>query len=387
MGNKLNKKRIAVFASYFYPHLGGYEKNIEELFRRISKKTECEADVICFNTEKVSKFERVGDLNIYRINCWNLLGGTYAIPKLGAWRKVKNKIKENDYLFVSTQTRFFFTSFLGYLFAKKNNIRLVHTERGTSHVKQGNFIVRIIAYVFDQIIGRLIISQADAVTGVSQTACDFAKKLGAKNPAKIFNGIDSEFWRKIEEMPADVTNDVFNKTVITFVGRIIEAKGVQDLLKAASQLNQNKFNLLIVGGGNYMESLKKMSGDKLGLRNVYFLGEKKPEEVIKILSHSDIFVNPSYTEGLPTSVIEAGACECAVIASDAGGTREIINHGENGYIFKPKDIIGLKENLEKLIGDKEKRISFGKDLRQKITAKFDWDKIVGEYLKIAINGK
>lgn len=369
------KKRILVFTTYFYPHLGGYEKNVEELFSHISRRGNYEVDIVCFNTENVANFEIKHNLHIYRIDCWNILKGTYALPKWRSWKKIRKDLNEKEYSTVSTQTRFFFSSLMGLLYAKKRGAKIVHTERGTTFVKQGNLCVRIIAYVIDQTIGRLIVSSADIVTGVSEKACDFTKKLGSKNPVKIFNGIDTGFWKKNE-----TSNKNPKKIVVSFVGRIIEAKGVQDLLKSVQKLSDHdELEINIVGNGNYLENIKKLA-KKLGLKNVNFFGKKSHSEIIDILSETDIFVNPSYTEGLPTSVIEAGACECAVIASDVGGTNEIIDDGINGYIFKPKDIAKLTELLEDLMENRVKREEFGKKLSQKVKEKFNWENIVDQYL-------
>jgi glycosyltransferase involved in cell wall biosynthesis len=375
MGNKRSKKRIAVFTTYFHPHIGGYEKNVEELFSRIAKRENYEVDVVCFNTEKVDNFEKKNRLTIYRIDCWSILGGTYALPKIKSLLKIKKEIDKNKYIAVSTQTRFFISSFLGFLFAKKNKAKLIHTERGTSFVKQGNLIVRTIAYSIDQTMGRIIISNADVVTGVSKKACEFTRKLGAKNPIKIFNGINIDLWKRNKNIEKKS-----EKIVITFVGRIIKAKGIQDLLKVINKLdNQKNLKVQIVGDGNYLEGLKDLS-KKLNLKNINFLGKKNYKEVVDILSGTDIFVNPSYTEGLPTSVIEAGACGCAIIASDVGGTSEIINHNKDGYIFRPKNINNLKELLEDLLKSEKKRKFFGKKISTKIKKKFDWGKVVEEYL-------
>lgn len=368
-------KRILVFTTYFYPHFGGYEKNVEELFSRIAGRDGYEVDLICFNTENAENFEIKNNLNIYRVDCWNILGGTYALPKWSSWKKIKKELEKKEYVAVSTQTRFFFSSLLGFIYAKKRGIKLIHTERGTTFVKQGNLLVRILSYIFDQTIGRLIISGADVVTGVSEKACDFTKKLGAKKPIKVFNGIDADFWKR-----DDAIEKKSKRINITFVGRIIEAKGVQDLLKTCEKMeNKNNLKINIVGEGNYLETLQRL-GKKLSLEDVNFFGKKNHSEIVEILSGTDIFVNPSYTEGLPTSVIEAGACGCAVIASNVGGTDEIITNGINGYIFEPKDNARLKEFLDDLMQNEEKRKEFGDKLSQKVKEKFNWENIVDQYL-------
>ena len=117
------------------------------------------------------------------------------------------------------------------------------------------------------------------------------------------------------------------KVRIAFVGRLVSLKGVDLLLNALSKI-ETPFDCRIVGDGEERENLEELSR-QLGLfdseiRSVEFLGAKSREEVLsEILPSTDVFVNPSYQEGLPTTVIEALLAGCAVVATDVGGTREI----------------------------------------------------------------
>jgi glycosyltransferase involved in cell wall biosynthesis len=363
--------RIIIFTTYFYPHIGGYEKNVEKL-AVLLVGAGYEVDIVCCNTERGAFYEKYKGINIFRLKTLNILGGTYAIPcPIDSFLLCK-KLSQHKYRAVFTQTRFFLTSFIGFLFAKTNKIRHIHTERGTSFVKQGHILVRSIAWIVDQTMGRLIVSQADYVSGVSQSAVDFSKKLGAKNPKVIFNGIDSDIW--------DVPKVKHNTFEIAFVGRIVEAKGVQDILYAIQDMKGIKVS--IVGIGSYEETLEELV-KKMDLEGrVSFLGKKSHFEIAKLFRKMDIFVNPSYTEGLPTSVMEAGASGCCVIATDVGGTREIIEHGKSGYLFLPRDRVQLKSYIEELQKDKGKRTRFGKTLQENIQKKFRWESIRDQYIEL-----
>ena len=138
-------KRILVFASYFYPHKGGSEKYIYELYRRLVKDKNFDVDIFTNNTEDVSEFEKLDGLNIYRVSCYHILGRTYPIPKPFPSFRLLKRLSKNDYSFVNTQTRFWISSFYGYLFSKITKTKLIHTEHGTRHTEFDSFFVKGLA--------------------------------------------------------------------------------------------------------------------------------------------------------------------------------------------------------------------------------------------------
>jgi len=111
------------------------------------------------------------------------------------------------------------------------------------------------------------------------------------------------------------------------------------------------------------------------------LGQKEQGEVIKILNSSDIFVNPSHSEGLPTSVLEAGAAGLAIVATDVGGTKEIIDDGKTGFLVSPSDKEALKEKICQLIENKKLREDFGRNIHKFVKENFDWDEITEKWIK------
>ena len=145
---------------------------------------------------------------------------------------------------------------------------------------------------------------------------------------------------------------------------MIKDKGVQDLLKAVKGL---KAEIIIVGKGPYESELKRLGGR--------FVWQKDAKGVREILASSDILVNPSYGEGMPTAVLEAGAMGLPVIASDVGGTGEIIQHGKNGYLVHPGNVSELRQKIKKLL-NVVLRSRIGKSLQKTVKQKFDWDVIV-----------
>ncbi len=373
--------KIIIFCTHFYPYKGGLENYVLQVASRLVKKG-INVDILTYNDKKLKEFERYSRINIYRIPCWNVLGEVYSIPLLN--RKTKallEKLARKKYDFVITQTRFFTSSWLGMNFAKKHNIRLVHTEHGNTYVKHPNKIIEFAAWLYDQTIGRRIFKSAWKVIGISTPCCNFSRKLGAKRCFVVYNCIDSKLFRKKASERNRIRKKlrIGDKTdIIIFVGRLIYAKGVQDLISSLEGIKNVK--LIVVGDGPYRRGLIKLARQK----NVptLFTGGKSREDISNILNAGDIFVNPSFSEGLPTSVLEAGATELPVIATAVGGTTEVIRNNVSGFLVRPQDVKQLREKLIILLKNQRLRQKFGKNLRKTIELKFNWDKSVEKLINI-----
>jgi len=377
-------KQILIFIAYFYPHIGGHEKIVHEISRRLVQRG-YEIDILTCNTEKAPAYEELEGIHIYRLPCWNALNSLYPIPKpCPTSFKILRRLLRKNYDAANTQTRFFITSFLGSIFAKLKRIPLVHTEHGTRHSTVPSKVIDLISRAYDHSIGTLIVKSARGNIGVSQAACEFLKHLGAANAQVIYNGIDTSIFKRKDtncRQKLGISND---DIVITFVGRLIYAKGVQDLITAFPGTKNTAPNakLLIVGDGPYRAELEKLAHQTDCHSSILFLGQKNQAELIEILSTTNIFVNPSYSEGLPTSVMEAASIGLPIIATDVGGTREIITTDKTGILVKARNVGQLAEELCRLLANAELREKLGKSARILTERKFSWDKITGEYINL-----
>jgi glycosyltransferase involved in cell wall biosynthesis len=377
-------KRILIFAAYFYPHVGGYEKIVYELSRRLVQR-DYEIDILTCNTERAPVYEELDGIHIYRLPSWNALNSVYPIPKpCPASFRILRRLLRKNYDVINTQTRFFITSFLGLIFAKLKRIPLVHTEHGTRHSIVPSKVIDLISRAYDHSIGALIVKSARRNTGVSEAACEFLRHLGATNIQLVHNGIDTTIFKKKDtnyRQKLGISNDA---VVITFVGRLIYAKGVQDLISAFAKIKDTAPNakLLIVGDGPYRAELEKLAHQTDCHSSILFLGQKNQAELIEILSAADIFVNPSYSEGLPTSVMEAASIGLPIIASDVGGTGEIIADYKTGILIKSANTGQLEQKLRELLTNTQLRKELGANARIFVNRKFDWDKITEDWIGV-----
>ncbi|OIO24063.1 hypothetical protein AUJ65_02125 [Candidatus Micrarchaeota archaeon CG1_02_51_15] len=197
---------------------------------------------------------------------------------------------------------------------------------------------------------RLVYSRANATIFLSQGEKQrFANKsVFAKNPVIIPLGIPLErFERRANSFAASSFRQKNavpqNATVITFVGRLVKVKACDVLLKAFKKTRDKNTILLIVGDGPERTALEKQAYElDLGGR-VRFLGHRS--DLPAIMAATDVFVLPSHSEGLPSSMLEAMASHCACIVTDIGLP---VENEVDVLVVKPGDAAALARAITKL---------------------------------------
>jgi glycosyltransferase involved in cell wall biosynthesis len=119
-----------------------------------------------------------------------------------------------------------------------------------------------------------------------------------------------------------------------------------------------------------------LGGRTAGRQDVHLLGFVPPREVRSLLGECDLFAHPSsYPEGLPTSILEAGAAGAAVVATPMGGTAEIITSAQLGTLVPPRDVAALAHAVAALLDDAPRRAALGAALRERVRAVFEWERV------------
>ncbi|MET3165125.1 UNVERIFIED_ORG: glycosyltransferase involved in cell wall biosynthesis [Arthrobacter sp. UYEF10] len=164
---------------------------------------------------------------------------------------------------------------------------------------------------------------------------------------------------------------------ILFVGRLVDKKGVADLLKAVAMLPEKHLGVRvrIVGFGPLLEGLK-LDASKLGV-NAEFVGALTSEEVAYAMSEAMIFVAPSKTapngdaEGFGLVFLEAAAQGLPIVAYAHGGVVEAVEHNGNALLAPEGDVETLALNIEKLLENEELRDKFSSRGRDRVLNEFD----------------
>lgn len=157
---------------------------------------------------------------------------------------------------------------------------------------------------------------------------------------------------------------------VVFVGRLVQAKGIDILLDALAKIepHQTVKNAIIVGDGPLISSLRKKAVSLRISHMVTFLGER--HDVSQLLQMSRVFVLPSRWEGTPSALLEAMATGLPVVASAVGGITQVIDNGIDGLLVPPEDAQFLGSAIEKALSDKQLAHKLSKNARKKVEQKF-----------------
>lgn len=198
----------------------------------------------------------------------------------------------------------------------------------------------------------------------------------ARSQAMLFS--DEAHWNRLKIVHCGIRLNDYGKAPvgsfskrILFVGRLDAVKGVPLLLDAfAAVLDTHPDSqLTIIGDGPARAKLEERA-KALG-STVTFLGYQPQEEVARLLGETDIFVLPSFAEGVPVVLMEAMASRLPVIASRVAGIPELVEDGVSGFLVPPGDLETLTARLEELLCDPALCAKMGEAGRAMVEAEFD----------------
>ena len=246
-------------------------------------------------------------------------------------------------------------------------------------------------FTIEKYIGRIF---TDYIFTQSKEDYDLAVKndfLKNDNYLHISNGIDLNNQFNLSNISnteiielKEHLNIQENDIVFTFLGRMVKEKGIIELLEAFKILSSENKNVKLLCMGSMPDSERDDSIAGL-LKNydsnqITFLGQVSSPENYYALS--DVFVLPSYREGMPRSIIEAMAMKNAIIATDIRGSREEVSHKENGYLVEVQNIPQLLEAMRYLTNHPDKIESMKEAGYKKTLAEYDEQQVVGKQLKV-----
>ncbi|WP_430813437.1 glycosyltransferase family 4 protein [Carboxylicivirga sp. RSCT41] len=205
------------------------------------------------------------------------------------------------------------------------------------------------------------------------------------------NGIDTSFFSQ-DEVTEETLAAIREKysipesaIVFCFVGRIVGDKGINELLAAFVKIHEKHPNSRLLLVGPFERELDKLSDESEQLIREHegVIWTDYQTDVRPFFSLSDVFTFPSYREGFPNVVMQAGAMKLPCIVSDINGCNEIVKDGVNGLIVPPKEVESLYRAMETLFLNEELRKNLSAKARQMIIDKYErkvmWKKLLHEY--------
>ncbi len=375
-------KRILMIIAQYYPVIGGAEIQAKRISEYLVKKGFPVSVITVKKNQNLKSYERVNGVEIHRLKF-------LKIPKFGKYLLLIHEFfyllwKGRDFDVFHCHQGLGFSS-IGVLVAKILKkpviVKISNTgERFDLNVLRKTYLPGVIFCKFIKLADRIIYLNEEMKEELIKSGVNEKKLL------KIPNGIDTEKFRVISEEEKTKFKkqlDIDEKLpVLIYTGTLQKKKNLNTLIKVAEILkNQGeKFKLLIVGDGGEREVLEKEVEEKNLGDFVLFKG--KQEKIEKFLFASDIFILPSFVEGLSNALLEAGSCGLCCVVSDIPGNREVVENGVNGFLVSPFDVNGFVQKIKVLIDNKDLRKKIGYKIREKIEEKFSLQKIVCSYIAI-----
>lgn len=189
-------------------------------------------------------------------------------------------------------------------------------------------------------------------------------------------GIDVQRFSRRKEIE-EAASEIRDYSVFTylFVGRIVGDKGINELVSAFVRLNRAHPNTRLLLVGFFENELDPVSPETRRLieecEQIEYAGEQKGDNLVAYYAASDCFVFPSYREGFPNTVIEAGAMDLPCIVTDINGSREIIEHGKNGIIIPVRDEQAIYQSMEQMLTDEQVRKGMAEKAREMIVSRYE----------------
>ena len=199
------------------------------------------------------------------------------------------------------------------------------------------------------------LTRASSVTGVSRALAAKAGKLFGREVHFVPNSVDASAFRpETPDNSLRASLGLGQDRCIGFVGELREKKGMRFLLPAFAELSRTRaLRLLLIGGvrGECQAALSEFrrSMPAAADRLVELAYERNPARLSQLLALCEVLVFPSLYEGMPNAVLEAMAAARPVLATDVGGHRDLIAHGETGALLSTRDLDRLPEAIAEML--------------------------------------
>jgi N-acetyl-alpha-D-glucosaminyl L-malate synthase BshA len=224
------------------------------------------------------------------------------------------------------------------------------------------------------------IEQSDGVTAVSESLkADTCRELGIKHDIRVIpNFLDCGAHRRRDAGDLRKTLAPDGEKLLIHVSNFRPVKRVAAVVEIFASIRRRvAARLLMVGDGPDVAEASRLARSLGVAADVEFLGEQ--DQVVQLLSASDVFLLPSAQESFGLAALEAMACEVPVVASRVGGLPEVIEHGVSGFLHDLNDLDGMAESALRLLTDDALHRSAAAAARRVAHEKYCDSKIVPRY--------
>ncbi|HEY6325523.1 MAG TPA: glycosyltransferase family 4 protein [Candidatus Cybelea sp.] len=364
---------LAIVTPFYPPHVGGVERYAQE-FARAAADLGLTVNVI--TTDAVRRpLESTDDgVRVLRLPAYNLpmMGSTYPIS-LSGWHRAAELLRCDA---VMAHTRFFMTTPIAAVLAARQGRRICVVDHGSGPLRSSS-VFALASLAYEHAVTSALKRLSPRFFAVSGASADWLRRFNINDAQVVPNGI-----RLLGEAPSRAP-DAFAMPVVFFAGRLIPEKGARQLVEAVERLVREGSNiqLRIAGQGPLSRLLSERASEAGFLK---YLGQLSPEQVAAEMASATIFVNPSdYPEGLPTTLLEAGAAALPVISTPRGGSVDLIRNGVTGWLIPDNAPGSIASALREVLAQPDEALRRGLALFSLVRDRYTWPSIVKKFLAYA----
>lgn len=385
MADDITTWPIVLFSARYLPNMGGVEFFTDNLGRRLASMGH---DVLVVTTEPTDAPEADarrlmgdGSFEVLRLGSW----GPQRMPfvrKDGRYREVVARIKALGRFHALINTRFYDLSHIAARLCGEVGVRPVLIDHGTGYITFPSKVLSLASKAAEHAITARLKRCPIDYYGVSRDASRWLGNFGIESHGEIHNAIDADAFvgqRSDRDFRAEngIADDVL---CVAYAARLLPEKGADTIVEAARLLaSDSRLHFFVAGTGPMEDEVAAAAGELPNMTHVGMLGHP---DLASLLMGSDVFCLPTrYAEGLPTSLLEAGACGCALVASHAGGVEEIIPTPEHGIVLDSPTKEAVAAVLGGLAGDPERLQALKEKARARVCERFTWESTAQELLQ------
>ncbi len=365
---------------FYFPTFGGVEQVMYELAKRQVAEGH-DVHVFCCDSDKNKKIEIKEEIlegiHVHRLPYWFRLSlNTFVWPSL-LW-----KFKGNFdivHTHVSGHSYILFAGLLSKI-KKFKHIHTTHCPWTDSSFRPK--VLRPFLFLNDLFFNKLSFSMVDKVIAITPWEFDTLKKFADKKKIEVIpNGMDGIFYKKIKNNNFKKKNKIKEKKLVLFFGRLNPTKGPEKLALVARNITKKRKDIAFVWVGpdeGKAEEVKKLIKP---YKNMKYLGPiRGKENIAEMYQSADIYILPSYREGLPLTLFEAMASKLPIVASPVNGIPYEMKQPENGFFSDYNDLKSLEKNILKILDNKKLAKKMSKNNFAK-AKQYDWDFIAKRYME------
>lgn len=384
------KRKILIFSTAYYPFVGGAEIAVREITNRLGEDFEFDMVTLRFDSG-LSKFEKIGNVNIYRI------GFAVNSPTMSDLVKFPLKLNKLFFPFLSCckATVLYkknsydaiwsiMASYAGFgaLFFKLShpNVPYLLTLQEGDPIDYIKKKTKFVSFLFKRIF-----TKADFIQVISNYLGEWARDMGFGGKLEVIpNAVNIEHFSRwypeneLNELKTFLGKKDGDKFIIT-TSRLVKKNACDDVIKSLKYLPEN-VKFIILGDGPDWQKLEDIAKREGVEGRAKFLGLVDHKEIPKYLKISDIFIRPSLSEGLGNSFLEAMSAEVPVIATQEGGIADFLfdakrnlDKGTTGWAVDVKNPQQIARAIKEILDNPGKTAKVIATAKKMVIEKYDWN--------------